>query len=249
MPESYLALFLTIGIAFTLAGFVKGVIGMGLPTVAMGLLGLIMTPAQGAAILVIPSIVTNTWQLLAGPSFVRLLKRLWSFLLCICLGVWSGFGLMRPENADFATTALGTVLVIYGLLGLFRVRFSVPPRAETWLSPLMGYMTGVVAAATGVFTVPGVIYVQAMNLERDDLIQALGLMFSISTFALAVNLFRDGMLQLAILPVSLAALLAAALGMTAGTWLRHRTSPETFRKVFFFGMFALGAHLALHKFL
>lgn len=100
MPDPFSA-FILIGLAFTLAGFVKGVVGMGLPTVAMGLLGLVMTPAQGAAILVIPSIVTNTWQLLAGPSFAALLKRMWSLLLCICIGVWSGFGLMSPDKADF----------------------------------------------------------------------------------------------------------------------------------------------------
>jgi uncharacterized membrane protein YfcA len=45
--------------AFLLAGFVKGVIGLGLPTVSIGLLGLVMTPAQAAAILVVPSLVTN----------------------------------------------------------------------------------------------------------------------------------------------------------------------------------------------
>ncbi|HEY0438739.1 MAG TPA: sulfite exporter TauE/SafE family protein, partial [Xanthobacteraceae bacterium] len=48
--------------AFVLAGLVKGVIGMGLPTVAMGLLGLAMPPAQAAALLLIPSFVTNVWQ-------------------------------------------------------------------------------------------------------------------------------------------------------------------------------------------
>lgn len=245
-PYSY---YIIIGVAFLMAGFVKGIIGMGLPTVAMGLLGLIMTPARGAAILIIPSIITNTWQLLAGPAFIQLFKRLWVFILFICLGIWSGYGLMSPGNADFATTALGVVLAIYGLLGIFRLQLSFSPSAEKWLSPVMGFTTGLVTAATGVFTVPGIMYIQAMNLSRDDLIQALGLMFSISTFALAVNLFRGGDMQLAILPMSTVAFVAAAGGMVIGTWLRHRIKPEVFRKVFFFGMMALGAHLALHKYL
>jgi hypothetical protein len=34
---------------FVLAGFVKGVIGLGLPTVGMGLLAVVMTPAHAAA--------------------------------------------------------------------------------------------------------------------------------------------------------------------------------------------------------
>jgi uncharacterized membrane protein YfcA len=241
--------FILIGLTFILAGFVKGVVGMGLPTVAMGLLGIVMTPAQGAAILAIPSIVTNTWQLFAGPNFTALLKRLWSLLLCTCFGVWSGFGLMSPDKAEFATCALGTVLVVYSLLGLFRVQFSVRPSLEKWLSPVMGFTTGLVAAATGVFVVPGIIYVQAMGLGRDDFIQAMGLMFSISTFALTVNLFRDGLMQVSILPISLIALVAASAGMIVGTWLRKRMKPEVFRTIFFWGMLLLGAHLALHKYL
>jgi uncharacterized membrane protein YfcA len=112
----------------------------------------------------------------------------------------------------------------------------------------MGFTTGIIAAATGIFAVPGIIYVQALGLSRDDLIQALGLMFSISTFALTINLFRDGLMQISILPASLIALVAAATGMTVGAWLRKRTKPEVFRTVFFCGMLLLGAHLALHTF-
>lgn len=137
MHESYSAL-LIVALAFMLAGFVKGMIGMGLPSVALGLLALVMTPAQGAAILIFPSVVTNTWQAFSGPDFLKLLRRLWSFLIGICVGVLSGFGLMTGPNADLAVTALGFVLMIYALLGLFSVRFSVAPKHEKWLSPLIG---------------------------------------------------------------------------------------------------------------
>jgi uncharacterized membrane protein YfcA len=248
MYETYFTL-LIIGMAFALAGLVKGMVGMGLPTVAMGLLGLMITPAEGAALLVLPTIITNIWQLFAGAALLPLLKRLWSLLLFSCIGVWSGFGLMSPDNTDFARIALGTVLAVYSLVSLADVRFSVSKRTEWWLSPVMGFSTGLIASATGIFVVPGIMYVQAMNLSRDDFIQALGLIFSISVFALSINLFRDGVLQLSILPLSLLALVTAALGMLAGTWLRKRTHPEAFRKVFFVGLLILGAHLALHKLL
>jgi uncharacterized membrane protein YfcA len=51
-----------VALTFVLAGFVKGVIGLGLPTVGMGLLAIVMTPAQAAALLVAPSFITNVWQ-------------------------------------------------------------------------------------------------------------------------------------------------------------------------------------------
>jgi uncharacterized membrane protein YfcA len=72
--------------AFLLAGFVKGVIGLGLPTVSIGLLGLLMTPAQAAAILVVPSLVTNVWQAAVGGGLGALVRRLWPLLVGICVG-------------------------------------------------------------------------------------------------------------------------------------------------------------------
>jgi uncharacterized membrane protein YfcA len=51
-------------LTFLLAGFVKGVIGLGLPTVSMGLLSLVMAPAKAASLLIVPSFVTmsGNWR-------------------------------------------------------------------------------------------------------------------------------------------------------------------------------------------
>jgi len=231
--------------AFTLAGLVKGVIGMGLPTVAVGILGLVMPPAQAAAILVIPSLVTNIWQLAAGPRFGALLKRLWSLLLGVCLGTWAGTLMFGGAGTGWASIALGTALIAYAAIGLANVRFSVPPRLEPWLSPLVGAATGIVTSATGVFVIPAVPYLQALQLEREDLIQALGLNFTVSTIALAGGLLHSGLLQPAIAGFAALALVAALAGMFLGQKLRSRIRPETFRRCFFVGMLLLGIHLTV----
>lgn len=74
------ATLITIITVFLIAGVVKGVIGLGLPTIAMGLLTLTMSLATAAGLLIIPSLATNIWQLLFGPAFLILIKRLWTFL-------------------------------------------------------------------------------------------------------------------------------------------------------------------------
>ncbi|MBN9265741.1 MAG: sulfite exporter TauE/SafE family protein, partial [Hyphomicrobium sp.] len=56
---------LFIAAVFVLAGLTKGVIGLGLPTISMGLLALVMPPVQAAALLALPSFVTNFWQMAA----------------------------------------------------------------------------------------------------------------------------------------------------------------------------------------
>ena len=75
--------YLLLVVVFVLAGVVKGVTGMGLPTVAMGLLGSTLSPVAAASMLFIPTFVTNAWQLLSGPSLGRMVRRLWPMMLAV----------------------------------------------------------------------------------------------------------------------------------------------------------------------
>lgn len=234
---------LLVASTFLLAGLVKGVIGLGLPTVAMGLLGLAMPPAEAAAMLLVPSLVTNVWQLLTGPRFGGLVRRLWPMMLGIACGTLAGSGVIASPAAHAATAGLGAALLLYGIMGLARPRLRVPPVAEPWAGPLVGVMTGLVTGATGVFVIPAVPYLGSLGLERDDLVQALGLSFTVSTLALAGGLALHGALPLAATSASLLALVPALAGMSLGGWLRARVRPATFRLCFFLGLLALGAEL------
>lgn len=235
-------------LTFLLAGFVKGVIGLGLPTVAMGLLSTVMAPAQAAALLLVPSFTTNVWQLAAGPRFGALARRLWPMQAGIVLGTLAGSGLLQGGlqggHAGQAAIALGLALMVYAVLGLTAVRFAVPPRSEIWLGPLVGAATGLVTAATGVFVIPAVPYLGALGLAKDALIQALGLSFTVSTVALALMLAGGGGFALGTAGASALALAPALLGMVIGGWVRGRVSERVFRRCFFLGLLALGAHLA-----
>ncbi len=241
--ESTSILIATAG-AYMLAGFVKGVIGLGLPTVAIGMLGLMMTPAQAAAILLVPSLVTNVWQGVSGGELLALARRLWPMLVGICLGTWLGAWLLPGGGSTGATVWLGAALAIYAAFGLFKVHFSVPPRAEVWAGLLIGVANGAISVATGIFAL-GAPYIQALTMERDRMVQALGLSFSVSTIALAVALAHGGVMTPAMIWPSLVALVAALIGMVLGQLVRGRIRAETFRMCFFIGLLLLGAHLAL----
>ena len=230
---------------FLLAGAVKGVIGLGLPTVAMGVLGLAMLPPQAAALLIIPSTFTNVWQLAAGGHLQALLRRLWPMLTMIFIGTCAGSVWLGMSGGHSMTGALGAALFLYALSGLFLPTFSVPMHMERWLGPLCGAATGLIASATGVFVIPVVPYLQALGLQRDQLVQALGLSFTVSTLALAAGLSWNGALGGDELGASLLALAPALLGMLLGQWLRQRISAVLFKRVFFIGMGALGLHLLM----
>lgn len=243
MPEPYL-LFAVVGAVFVLAGLVKGVVGLGLPTVAMGLLGLVMLPAEAAAILLLPSFVTNLWQLLAGPDVTALLRRLWPMMLAVFAATLASAGLITSSYTAIVTSGLGLVLLAYAALGLLRLRMAVPGPAERWAGPLVGAATGIMTGATGVFVIPAVPYLGGLGLGRDDLVQALGLSFTVSTVALGIGLWWNGAVPLQSVATSAYAIVPALAGMWLGGWLRSRVEPESFRRWFFAGLALLGAHIS-----
>ncbi|OFA05124.1 sulfite exporter TauE/SafE family protein [Duganella sp. HH101] len=241
--------YIFIALVFVLAGMVKGVTGMGLPTVAVALLTLKMSPLEAAALLIVPSSVTNVWQLAAGAALYPLWRRLRAMLLAVCVGTALAATLAGgADGAAWSGAVLGLALLGYGVLGLAGWRWRVAPRAERWLGPLAGVATGALAGVTGVFVMPAAPYLQALALEKDDLVQAMGLAFTVSTLALAVMLAYQGAWHAAAAGASCLALLPAAGGMLLGQWLRGRMAPALFRRCFFASLLALGAHQCLRAF-
>jgi uncharacterized membrane protein YfcA len=120
---------------------------------------------------------------------------------------------------------------------------------ERPLSPLVGVVTGLITGGTGVFVIPAVPYIQALGLDKEELVQALGLSFTVSTIALAIGLQRQGAFQLDDIGISGLAVLPALLGMWLGQHIRRRVSPATFRRWFFMCLAVLGLQLALRPIL
>lgn len=231
---------------FVAAGLVKGVIGMGLPTLAMGLLGLVMPASTAAGLLVLPSLATNLWQALAGPGLGRVVWRLKGLLLGVATGTLASPLGLSSLPAGVAGMALGAALVIYAALALRGARWPVAPSREPWLGPLAGACTGVLTAATGVFVIPVVPYLQGLGLGKHDMVQALGLAFLTSTLALGLRLALDGAGAAAFdLPASTGPLLAAGLGVWLGQRLRGRLREAVFRSIFLRALLALGVWLLI----
>lgn len=249
MFDPSVPLLATVAATFFVAGVVKGVTGMGLPTVAMGVLGAALSPLAAANLLIIPSAVTNVWQLLAGPNFGPLLSRFWPMMLTIVAGTMLGSAWLAEGDTGVTTTALGIALVFYSAYTLLASQLYIGRHMETWLSPLVGAVTGLITGGTGVFVIPAVPYLQALRLAKDDLVQALGLSFTVSTFALAAGLVTRGAFQAENLALSGLAVVPALAGMWFGQILRSRISPLLFRKIFLFSLLALGFEISLRPLL
>lgn len=231
-----------VSLAFLAAGLVKGVAGMGLPPVAMGVLGLGMAPAAAAALVVVPGLVTNIWQLAAGRAFKQLVRRFATMLLGVVGGTFVTIDVLTKGSTAVTSAALGAVIAAYGVLGLLAPRIALRPGMEPWLSPVVGVLTGLVSGATGLSFLPAVPYLSALDLDKDDLIQALGLFFLVSTIALAAALTVSGGFPSTLAWTSLLAVVPAIAGMLIGIRIRSTLRPEVFRRLLYSTMILLGVY-------
>ena len=241
MSELQIAL---IVVAFVVAGVAKGAIGMGMPPIAIGLMSFAVPLESAIAIMVVPTMVTNIWQAIYGGGFRVLMRRFAPMAFAAMAAIALAAVIFGHLGSPRAAAWVGVILVLYSLLALTPWRPRVPRGVEWWANPLVGVASGLVAGMTGVAAVPFLPYMQSLEMDRHELVQALGIMFLFITGMLAVSLAIHGAYHLTNSVAGVAAVAPTMVGVWLGQHARRRLSPQTFRRAFIFGMFAVGLHLA-----
>ena len=225
---------------FLLAGLMKGVIGFGLPTVSLGLLVMIVELPTAIALMLVPSFATNIWQSMAGGNALYIFKKIGPFLLAATLSVCLGTKLLASIDLIWATVILGVLIMVYAVSQIFGWALAKTAQKPFWLGPLAGCFNGVFAGLTGASIFPGLIYLHSLDFKRDQLIQAMGMLFIFSTVGLAVAFKAHNLLGIKVGWVSVWAIVPAFIGMTVGRRLRQHLSENQFKKTFFISLLILG---------
>lgn len=233
-------LFATVFIVFLAAGTVKGISGMGLPTISMALLSLLMPPAKAAILMVLPSLTTNIAQCI-GPHWRSLLRQLWPLWLGLVLfTVFSPFGGVETAGKH-ATVFLGLVLAGYGVWGLLKPALPDGRKYAQWIGGAAGAISGIVSAATGVFVIPMVPYLQSLHLSKERFIQGLGISFMLATVALMTRIGIANVSEFAAnIPGCAVAVSAAFIGLWIGVKARDRLNPLQFQRALYSVFVVLG---------
>jgi len=231
---------ITIAGTFLLAGSVKGIIGLGLPIVSLGVLAIVLDLTTAMALMLIPAFVSNIWQAVVGGKGKIIFQRIWPFLLMATATIWFGSKALTSVNPLFLSMLLGGLLAAYSSFNLFGFSLSISPQNEKWVGSVLGMVNGILTGMTGSSVVPGVMFLQAIGLPRDMLVQAMGMLFCLSTSALAFALQNNNLLTTELTAISALAVVPAIVGMMIGQRVRKSLSETRFRKTFFISIFVLG---------
>ncbi len=251
MEETYWILSRTVLICgiFWLGGLVKGVTGMGLPTVSIILLAATLGLKQGIALIFIPTLLTNIWQGMVGGAGLAIWKRLWPVFLSGMLTAFLMAGVLVKSSGAWLGALLGTLLCVYASLRLANIHFASPGRWERLASFLVGTMSGGLAGLTGVSIFPSAPYFQSLGLGKNVLVQALGIWSFVVYLTLLLALQRHALLSLDVVKASLLGTFAALVGLAIGRRLRDSIPEAAFQRVFFMALFAAGCGLVVRTFL
>ncbi len=229
--------------AFLFAGCVKGVIGLGLPLTAISVLTTVIGIREAMPLIIVPVMVSNLWQVLQGGAPGALFRRFWSLNLMLAAGVWGGTVLLFVIDQGLVAAGLGVVVILYSLINIFAIHIRLPAGREGLLSPVVGFLSGVLTGLTGSIGVPVAIYFQALALARETFLQAISLSFFLTSFFWAGALIDQGALNPRTAAIGAAALIPALAGMWFGQKIRLHLSQEVFSKGVFVFLIIVGANL------
>jgi uncharacterized protein len=236
---------LWITLTFLVAGAVKGIVGSGLPTIALGVLTAALGLHSAMVLMLAPTIITNLWQALTGGHTRAVGLRIWPFLLASAAAIWIGAEALTRVKVSWLAALLGFLLALYGAFGLLRPPLTIPQSRQMPIGIVVGLLSGVLGGMTGSLGVPGIPYLQAIGLPRDQLIQALGMLFSVSSISLALALGGQQLLGVELGIASALATVPALIGMAIGQKLRQLLPEQRFRKIFFASQVVLGGYIVL----
>ena len=228
---------------FILAGLVNGAVGSGLPTIGIGLGALISDIPTAMMLILVPTVLTNIIQIWNTGSVGDVITKCWAFLLgsvlLVPLGLWAVVSLL----AFPFERVLGLTILVYSLASLNGYNPVMQMQHNHRLGMGLGLVNSVLTGMTGSMSVPGVMYLRSLQLSKDDLLCAMGVVFLISTIAMGMSLwwFERATQDLSILSVAMC--LPVGLGVWCGRRLRRALSEDQFKQIFLYAFTILGVYL------
>ena len=237
------------GLAFLLAGAVKGIAGIGLPTAALGVMTLAIDPRVAISLILVPMLATNTWQMIFAGNLARTFRRYWVFALCLTLGVSATVFFTASADDRFLLGALGFVILLFVWLSWAGWIPPLPDRFDTAAQVLLGLFAGGIGGLTGTWAAAIAIYLTTRRVDKDEFIRATGFLIFVGSIPLLFSYLQLGFATLPLLGLSFAMLVPAFVGMWLGTKVRDRLSPEGFTNAILGVFVILAANLLRRAFL
>jgi len=194
-------------------------------------------------LLILPNIVMDGIQFARRGAPLATVRRFGSLLLAGGVGIVLGTRVLTLLSPRAATLILGLFVLIFVTLSATGLAPKVPARWEPWLSPLAGFVAGVIGGVTNSPATALVLYFQGIGLSKHDFISSVAFAFFFYKLVQLGAVTWYGLLPWSLLWASMALTVVALAGFAVGLRLQDRLDQRTFNRAVLVFLGALGAWL------
>jgi len=210
---------------------VKGVVGIGLPLVAVPLLTLLVNLKTAVALTTVPIIASNLMQSFQGGRFLPMLRRFWPLLVPLFVTILFSVRLLVVLPERVLDLVIGLAVIAFPVFISLRPTLRLARRHEIWLNPLVGLASGLLGGISTFYGPPLMLYVFGMRMSKEEFIPAISLMYTVAGFGLLLGLWLMNVASPAELGLSVLMLVPTGLGMWLGRYVHVQLSERNFQRV------------------
>jgi uncharacterized protein len=232
-----------VALCFVVAGFVKGLVGFGLPLVAVSLTGQVLTIEQAVVLNLFPVILSNLLQAFSGGHALPALKRFKWLIVALLIGLAVGTRLLVSIDSERLMLLLGLIVIGYCALDMIGLRLYIRHHQETPAGVLAGLVAGIMGGLSTVYGPPLVMYLLGVRLPRAEFIATVGLLWLLAGLFLALSYWAVSLLTGPLALLSLALAVPTILCFLLGDRLGRRCDQLLFRRLLLFTLMVIGLNL------
>ncbi|MEM1277420.1 MAG: sulfite exporter TauE/SafE family protein [Pseudomonadota bacterium] len=237
-------LLLILTVIWLLAGTIKGTVGIGMPTAAVGMMSQIIDPRAAIAMVVVPSMLTNAWQVWRSGDIPGAIQRYKSFLVClVAMILVFSLGVTALIQTDTLIFVLGCVVVAFSAISLGWKPPKIAARYDRLGQVIAGSVAGALGGLTAIWAPPMIVYLTGRRVEKEEFVRASGLIIFVGTTPLLVTFSQNGMMSGSDYLLGAAMTVPALLGFQIGERIRSRLDTERFRIAVLILFLLLGLNL------
>ena len=235
-------------VVFLLAGTVKGALGIGLPTISISILAQFVDPRIAIALLLVPALFSNTWQVYRGGNIVRSARMLWPYVLSMSVVMFCASLFAARASTRALIAGIGIMVVLWTVTSFIRSPPKIPEHLHKPAQFLLGVVSGLMGGLTAIWSPPMIIYLLSIRCEKDDFVRFTGFMILCGTIPLTIGYVLNGLLDKQMALASCLMIIPTLFGFSIGERIRKLMSVEQFQKAVLLLFFLMGLNLIRRSF-
>ena len=229
--------------AFLFAGVIKGTIGVGLPTITISIMAQFVDPRVAIAFLLLPALVTNSWQIYRGGRVLYCIENLWPFGLTLMITILISSFFAPSVPVDWLVAGIGVMVVLWTVSSLVKTPPALPDTIDRPVQFFAGFVAGTIGGLTAIWSPPMVMYLHSRRLTKNDFVAFTGFLILCGTVPLAVGYLFNGLLTRDLALGSALMIIPTLAGFTIGERMRSRLNGKQFQNIVLIVFCIMGLNL------